>query len=65
MRMPLEAISVSSGFGLRADPFDQPTPLSATVTLKMAPEVPLVVEYPIESGGHIRYYLAPKIDDEE
>ncbi len=30
MRMPLEAISVSSGFGLRADPFDQPRPLSAT-----------------------------------
>jgi proliferating cell nuclear antigen len=45
--------------------FTKATPLSATVTLKMAPEVPLVVEYPIESGGHIRYYLAPKIDDEE
>lgn len=30
MRMPLETISVSSGFGLRADPFDQPRPLSAT-----------------------------------
>ena len=30
MRMPLEAVSVSSGFGLRADPFDQPRPLSAT-----------------------------------
>ena len=30
MRMPLDTISVSSGFGLRADPFDQPRPLSAT-----------------------------------
>ena len=30
MRMPLDAISVSSGFGLRADPFDQPRPLAAT-----------------------------------
>ncbi len=30
MRMPLEVISVSSGFGLRADPFDQPPVLSAT-----------------------------------
>ncbi|MBI2738132.1 MAG: M23 family metallopeptidase [Rhodospirillales bacterium] len=30
MRMPLDAISVSSGFGLRADPFDQPPPLAAT-----------------------------------
>lgn len=26
MRLPLETISISSGFGLRADPFDQPPP---------------------------------------
>ncbi|MPZ31537.1 MAG: peptidoglycan DD-metalloendopeptidase family protein [Rhodospirillales bacterium] len=30
LRMPLDTISVSSGFGLRADPFDQPPPLAAT-----------------------------------
>jgi murein DD-endopeptidase MepM/ murein hydrolase activator NlpD len=30
LRMPLDVISVSSGFGLRADPFDQPPPLAAT-----------------------------------
>jgi murein DD-endopeptidase MepM/ murein hydrolase activator NlpD len=30
MRLPLDIISVSSGFGLRADPFDQPRPLAAT-----------------------------------
>src|SRR5262249_9381442 len=30
MRMPLEIVSVSSGFGLRADPFDQPPALAAT-----------------------------------
>jgi len=30
LRMPLDTISVSSGFGLRADPFDQPRPLAAT-----------------------------------
>jgi murein DD-endopeptidase MepM/ murein hydrolase activator NlpD len=35
MRLPLEVISVSSGFGLRADPFDQPPPLAATG--KLAP----------------------------
>ncbi len=29
MRMPLDSISVSSGFGLRADPFDQPPPAFA------------------------------------
>jgi murein DD-endopeptidase MepM/ murein hydrolase activator NlpD len=30
MRLPLDVISMSSGFGLRADPFDQPRPLAAT-----------------------------------
>lgn len=30
LRMPVDIISVSSGFGLRADPFDQPRPLAAT-----------------------------------
>lgn len=45
--------------------FTKATPLSPTVTLKMAPDIPLVVEYPIEGAGHIRYYLAPKIDDDE
>ena len=30
LRMPLDIVSVSSGFGLRADPFDQPPPLAAT-----------------------------------
>ena len=30
MRMPLETISVSSGFGLRADPFDQPPPVAVS-----------------------------------
>ena len=30
MRMPLDTVSVSSGFGLRADPFDQPRALAAT-----------------------------------
>lgn len=30
MRLPLEIVSISSGFGLRADPFDQPPPLAAT-----------------------------------
>ncbi|MFO1082344.1 MAG: M23 family metallopeptidase [Reyranellaceae bacterium] len=30
MRLPLDSISISSGYGLRADPFDQPPPLAAT-----------------------------------
>ncbi|MBV8191489.1 MAG: M23 family metallopeptidase [Alphaproteobacteria bacterium] len=28
MRLPLDVVSISSGFGLRADPFGQPTPLA-------------------------------------
>jgi proliferating cell nuclear antigen len=31
----------------------------------MSDDVPLVCEYKIGDIGHIRYYLAPKIDDEE
>ncbi len=30
LRLPLDAVSISSGFGLRADPFDQPRPMAAT-----------------------------------
>ena len=29
MRLPLDVVSISSGFGLRADPFDQPAPFAA------------------------------------
>ena len=45
--------------------FTKATPLSPTVTLSLSPEVPLMVEYDIESLGYVRYYLAPKIDEEE
>lgn len=31
----------------------------------MSADVPLVVEYRIPDIGHIRYYLAPKIEEEE
>jgi len=53
--------------------FARATPLSNYVTLKMSPEVPLVVEYTIctdqggensKEMGYIRFYLAPKIEDE-
>jgi proliferating cell nuclear antigen len=43
----------------------QATPLSNNVMLSMSPDVPIVVEYPIDTFGYVRYYLAPKIDDEE
>jgi proliferating cell nuclear antigen len=49
--------------------FTKATSLSPSVTLKMAKDVPLVVEYLIQTPddnelGHIRFYLAPKIEEE-
>lgn len=49
--------------------FAKATPLSSKVNLSLAPDVPLVVEYLIEDSegaenGHVRFYLAPKIDEE-
>lgn len=35
------------------------------VQLSMSADVPLVVEYRIQDIGHIRYYLAPKIEEED
>uniref|UniRef100_A0A6M2DJV6 DNA sliding clamp PCNA n=1 Tax=Xenopsylla cheopis TaxID=163159 RepID=A0A6M2DJV6_XENCH len=45
--------------------FTKATPLSAQVQLSMSADVPLVVEYRIQDIGHIRYYLAPKIEDDD
>ena len=45
--------------------YTKATPLSPTVTLSMSADVPLVVEYKIADMGHLKYYLAPKIEDEE
>lgn len=44
--------------------FTKATSLGHTVVLSMSPDVPIVVEYPIEDFGHVKYYLAPKIDEE-
>jgi proliferating cell nuclear antigen len=35
------------------------------VQLSLSSDVPLVVEYKIENYGYIRYYLAPKIEDDD
>jgi len=45
--------------------FTKATPLSPVVVLSFSPEVPVVVEYPIEELGYIKYFLAPKIDENE
>ncbi|CAI0392986.1 unnamed protein product, partial [Linum tenue] len=57
---------VSLTFALRyMNSFTKATPLSNTVTLSLSAELPIVVEYKIAEMGYIRYYLAPKIEDEE
>lgn len=43
--------------------FTKATPLGPTVTISMTPDNPVVVEYPIDTFGYVRYYLAPKIDE--
>ncbi|CAM6120184.1 unnamed protein product [Calypogeia fissa] len=45
--------------------FTKATTLSNTVTLSMSKELPVVVEYNIAEIGYIRFYLAPKIEEEE
>jgi len=45
--------------------FTRATPLAGRVTLSMSPDVPLVTEYKIGDMGYVRYYLAPKIEDQE
>jgi proliferating cell nuclear antigen len=56
---------VTLNFALRyLNFFTKATSLSGSVLLSLSKDVPLVVEYRIEELGHLRYYLAPKIDDE-
>lgn len=45
--------------------FTKATTLGNVVVISMSPDVPVVVEYPIEGIGHIKYYLAPKIDEND
>lgn len=59
-----EAVTLT--FALRyLNYFTKATPLSPQVSLSMSPDVPLVVEYKIGDMGFIRYFLAPKIEDEQ
>ena len=56
---------VSLTFALRyLNSFAKATPLSTSVALSLSKDLPVVVEYTIADMGHIKFYLAPKIDDE-
>jgi proliferating cell nuclear antigen len=57
---------VSLSFALRyLTFFTKATPLSPTVSVSLSNDVPLVVEYTIEDNGYIKFFLAPKISDDE
>merc|ERR1719410_3135829 len=44
--------------------FTKATVLSKSVQLSLSPEVPLMVEYSVDEVGYVRYYLAPKIEED-
>ncbi|OVA20842.1 Proliferating cell nuclear antigen [Macleaya cordata] len=57
---------VSLTFALRyMNSFTKATPLSNTVTISLSSDLPVVVEYKIAEMGYIRFYLAPKIEEDE
>lgn len=56
---------VSLSFALRyLNMFNKASTLCNYVKLMLAAETPLVVEYEIESLGTLKYYLAPKINED-
>ncbi|WOG94009.1 hypothetical protein DCAR_0313299 [Daucus carota subsp. sativus] len=58
--------TVSLTFALRyMNSFTKATPLANQVTISLSSELPVVVEYKIAEMGYIRYYLAPKIEEED
>ena len=57
---------VISSFALRyLNLFNKAASLSPTVTLKLSADTPIVVEYKIDKLGSLKFFLAPKINDEE
>ncbi|KAL0915167.1 hypothetical protein M5K25_015566 [Dendrobium thyrsiflorum] len=57
---------VSLTFALRyLNSFTKATSLSESVTISLSSDLPVVIEYKIADMGYIRFYLAPKIEDDE
>jgi proliferating cell nuclear antigen len=44
--------------------FTKATPLATQVSLSFSKDVPLLVEYKIADIGYLKFYLAPKIEEE-
>jgi proliferating cell nuclear antigen len=57
---------VSLSFAVRyLNLFNKASTLSNRVHISMHQDQPLVIEYKIETFGTLKFYLAPKITDEE
>ena len=57
---------VNLSFALRyLNLFNKASSLSNQVVLYLSHDTPLCVEFKIERLGSLKYYLAPKINDEE
>merc|ERR1719201_2731152 len=57
---------VSLTFALRyLNFFTKAAPMSESVSLSLSKEVPLATEFSVGDMGHLRYYLAPKVDEDE
>ncbi|OBA22939.1 proliferating cell nuclear antigen [Metschnikowia bicuspidata var. bicuspidata NRRL YB-4993] len=58
--------SVDLTFGLKyLSDIIKATSLSNTITIKLADKTPALFEYKLEAGGYLRFYLAPKFDEED
>ncbi|GLC45080.1 hypothetical protein PLESTB_001466200 [Pleodorina starrii] len=57
---------VALTFALRyLNNFSKATPLAPQVKLSLTKDLPIVVEYQVGELGNVRFFLAPKIDDED
>ncbi len=56
---------VNSNYGLQyLNSFSKASSLSNQVTLYLSSQFPLMIEYEIENMGYVKFYLAPKMDDD-
>lgn len=58
--------AVDLTFGLKyLNDIIRATALSNTITIKLADKTPALFEYKLVAGGYLRFYLAPKFDEED
>jgi proliferating cell nuclear antigen len=56
---------VSSNYGLQyLNTFAKASSLSSQVSLYLSTQFPLMIEYEIEKMGYVKFYLAPKMDED-